>query len=120
MTSDELKERYAKDSDVYAEVFAKDGNDHEVFLDKNGTLRWKVNPSIELLFSLNQVVERPYIQVVDLNEFWTQWYKQGFTKNDPRVRKLYRDMGYSVSGYWEIFFWEVNNPIVDQWEGEND
>jgi hypothetical protein len=33
----------------------------------------------------------------------------GLNKNSEEVRKLYRDMGYSLSGYWEIFFWEVNN-----------
>jgi hypothetical protein len=33
----------------------------------------------------------------------------GLTKNSEEVRKLYHDMGYSLSGYWEIFCWEANN-----------
>jgi hypothetical protein len=37
------------------------------------------------------------------------FYKMGLTKNSEEVRKLYRDMCYSLSGYWEIFYWDMNN-----------
>jgi hypothetical protein len=42
----------------------------------------------------------------------------GLGKNDESVRKLYRDMGYSLSGYWEIFYWEMNNEDADQYRPE--
>ena len=32
-----------------------------------------------------------------------------FTKNSEEWRKLYRDIGYSLYGYWEIFYWDMNN-----------
>jgi hypothetical protein len=36
---------------------------------------------------------------------------RGLDKNCDEYRKVYRDIGYSLDGYWEIFYWEVNNPI---------
>jgi hypothetical protein len=26
-------------------------------------------------------------------------------------------MGYSLSGYWEIFYWEVNNEDAEDYHG---
>jgi len=43
--------------------------------------------------------------------------KMGLTKNSEPVRKLYRDMGYSLSGYWEIFYWDVNNEEAEDYHG---
>jgi hypothetical protein len=42
-------------------------------------------------------------------------YEKGYTKNSEIYRKLYRDMGYSLSGYWEVFYWDVNNEKVDEY-----
>lgn len=30
-------------------------------------------------------------------------------KNSEKYRALYRYIGYSLYGYWEIFYWKVNN-----------
>lgn len=46
----------------------------------------------------------------DLNKKWAEWTKLGLTKNSEEVRDYYRSIGYSLYGYWEIFYWEANNP----------
>jgi hypothetical protein len=28
---------------------------------------------------------------------------------------MYRDMGYSLYGYWEIFYWEMNNDYAQDY-----
>jgi hypothetical protein len=52
----------------------------------------------------------------DLNKKWEEWTKKGLTKNSEVVRKYYRDIGYSLYGYWEIFYWDVNNPIASEYK----
>ena len=122
MDSDKLKDHYSRISpDVYRKVFEKDGHDHEVYFDDQDTLRWRSNPSVDLINNMNEYDDEHLVKgdyVFDLNRFWQKWYQSGHTKNDSAVRRLYRDMGYSVHGYWEIFFWPVNNDIADEWEGE--
>jgi hypothetical protein len=44
------------------------------------------------------------------------FFKMGLTKNSEEVRKLYRDMGYSLSGYWEIFYWDMNNEDAHKYK----
>jgi hypothetical protein len=29
---------------------------------------------------------------------------------------MYRDMGYSLFGYWEMFYWEINNNIAHEYK----
>ena len=69
--------------------------EHEVVKDKNGNLRWKSQPSIEWAFEM---------RILDLNELPIK-----ADKSMPEYRKLYRDLGYSLFGYWEVFYWEMNN-----------
>ena len=94
MNNKQLKEHYAELSEEYAEVFEKDGLEDDIELVKD-VLRWKENPTVRLLVDSS---------AFDLNRFWAEWGHSGYTKNHPVVRKLYRDMGYSISGYWELFF----------------
>ena len=93
------REEVAKLSEDYAEIMARETHhEHEIIRDKNGTLRWKENPTV------NQILER-----VNLNDLWILLSTMGLDKNSEAIRNLYRDMGYSLSGYWEIFYWEANN-----------
>lgn len=90
----------------YKEIFeAESHHDHEVIEDQNGTFRWKEDPTV-----------RKIIDTGILNDLWVLFYKMGLTKNSEEVRKLYRDMGYSLSGYWEIFYWEVNNEDAEEYK----
>lgn len=107
LTSDELKEYFKNASPDYAEVLEKDGHDHE--LEMTGTVvRWKAKPDDHPCHS------------VDLNEYCIAMatkYGPNY-RNNLEYRQLYRDIGYSLFGYWEIFFWEANNEFADQWDGE--
>ena len=89
------------DVDSYKEIFDIEfHHNHEIIRDENGTVRWKGDPK------LNEMITK----TVNLNDLWyIMFFSMGLTKNSEEVRKLYRDMGYSLSGYWEIFFWEMNN-----------
>lgn len=91
------REEAAALAETYAEVLAQETHHtHELVYDEYGTLRWKANSSVKLLFK--------HGGVVNFNLFWEQ-----HGKKDEEMKQLYRDMGYSLCGYWEIFYWEVNN-----------
>jgi len=46
-------------------------------------------------------------------------YSIGLTKNSEEYRKLYRDIGYSLYGYWEIFYWEMNNEDASDYRADS-
>ena len=53
----------------------------------------------------------------DLNTRVADMLSRGITKNDEEWRNLYRSIGYSLSAYWEVFYWEMNNEIASEyWE----
>lgn len=74
-------------------------HEHPVIEDEHGTVRWKEDKVVSGLFKKD----------INLNHLWMLFMRMGLTKNSEEVRKLYRDMGYSLSGYWEIFYWDLNN-----------
>jgi hypothetical protein len=72
-------------------------HDHPI-VEIDGVYRWKQN------YSVRQLVDK-----CGLNELVELFYRLGYNKNSEIFRKMYRDMGYSLYGYWEIFYWEMNN-----------
>lgn len=103
----EIRRQDLMDIEDYAEIFSKESHHtHRVIEDDNGTPRWEEDP-----------VVRKTLDRVNLNDLWMLFMKMGLTKNSEPVRKLYRDMGYSLSGYWEIFYWEVNNEDAEDYHG---
>ena len=80
-------------------------HDHPIMEDENGTYRWKENVDTEKA-----------LEDISLNDLIPLLWSLGIDKNSELYRQLYRNMGYSLSGYWEIFFWEVNNPKADEYE----
>lgn len=97
------------DVDNYREMFNVEfHHNHEIIRDEQGTVRWKADPRISEMIT----------KTVNLNDLWYIFHTMGLTKNDEKVRKLYRDMGYSLSGYWEIFFWSWNNEDCDKYKKE--
>lgn len=91
--------------DLYQEIFEKESHhNHEIIKDEHGTLRWKRNDRVDKL-----------VDEVGLNGIMMLFYNLGLTKNSELIRKMYREMGYSLYGYWEIFYWEVNNPESDEY-----
>lgn len=75
---------------------------HEVVRDDHGVFRWKKNEDV------NELVDAS-----DLNEIIIALNRNGHGKNSEVYRKLYRNMGYSLYGYWEVFYWKVNNPEAE-------
>lgn len=93
-----IKRKKIKDK-TYREILdVETHHDHEIYKDEHGTLRWKENPAVTKL-----------LKSISLNDLCPLLTQLGYGKNSEVYRKLYRDMGYSLYGYWEIFYWEVNN-----------
>lgn len=85
--------------EVFGEIMRKEAHhDHEI-VDEGHGARWKEDPDVcELVDAMG-----------GLNNIVRLFFSLGITKNSEEWRKLYRDIGYSLYGYWEIFYWEVNN-----------
>ena len=91
---------------IYVEILNREPHDHIIIEDENEILRWKENKSIRDLFDL---------KILDLNQVVIGLYDKGFDKNSEIYRQLYRDLGYSLDGYWEVFYWDMNNPETDKY-----
>ncbi len=74
---------------------------HQIFEDQFGILRWV--PNIDYI---NSNINK------NLNEVVKEMLERGLDKNCEEYRKVYRYIGYSLIGYWDIFYWEFNNPIA--------
>jgi len=95
----------AKIADTYELVLSREEKDsHEIVLDKHSTLRWVANPDRE-----NEIMDS--FGAKDLNDLFTK----GVDKNDPIIRELYKCIGYSLYGFWEVFYWEVNNERANEY-----
>lgn len=77
---------------------------HQVFEDENGILRWVPDEIF-----INSIKNKNFNDVV------AELLLKGLDKNCEEYRKVYRDIGYSLNGYWEVFYWPENNPIADQY-----
>ncbi|MDB4301964.1 hypothetical protein N9924_00205 [bacterium] len=90
----------------YQNIFSKESHhDHEIIETDSGVLRWKKNPVVDFLVDFG-----------DLNEIVRELHNDGHDKNSELYRQLYRDMGYSLSGYWEVFYWDWNNEEAEEYE----
>ena len=90
----------------YAEVLEREELGHELYVSDHGTIRWVANPEKEQEI-MNEFGAR------DLNDL----FMKGADKNDPRIRELYKHIGYSLFGFWEVFYWEANNERTHQYQG---
>lgn len=91
--------------EIYREILdVETHHNHEIIKEENGTLRWKENPTV-----------RHILKNISLNDLCPLLNTLGYGKNSEVYRKLYRDMGYSLYGYWEIFFWEINNDNASEY-----
>lgn len=80
-------------------------HDHEIVKDAAGKFRWKEKEGVNKLLK----------QSLNLNDLWVLFYHLGCNKNSEIIRDLYRKMGYSLLGYWEIFYWETNNQLAEEY-----
>ena len=80
-------------------------HNHKIIRDKHGTIRWEKNDVVDILtdkMSLNNLCH--LLEVL------------GYGRNSEIYRKMYRSMGYSLSGYWEVFYWEANNEDAEEYK----
>ena len=88
----------------YKEIFDKEKHHNHKIVDDNGVYRWEENKG-----KTTRVEEKGLNSVVE------KMMEMGLNKNSEEWRALYRNMGYSLSGYWEVFFWDWNNSIADEY-----
>ena len=87
----------------YAEIMEKESHhNHEIIIDGNGIIRWKEDS-----------LSNHLLKKLPLNELTALLENIGHGKNSEVYRALYRSMGYSLSGYWEIFYWDWNNDEAE-------
>lgn len=95
--------------ETYREVLdIETHHDHVIVEDERGILRWKQNKEV-----------RDLVDKMNLNDIVELFSLLGYGKNSEIFRKMYRDMGYSLNGYWEIFYWEVNNENAADYKPNN-
>lgn len=83
----------------YVEMMKTESHhDHKIILDGHGTIRWKEDSFV-----------RRFTDGCNLNNIIAGFHDNGNGKNSEIYRELYRKMGYSLSGYWEVFYWDMNN-----------
>lgn len=93
-----------KSADQFNEVYKEaEAYKHKIII-KDGKPYWEQNS-----------VTRELVNTIGLNNIILLFAQLGITKNSEIYRKLYRDIGYSIFGYWEIFYWEANNPIAHEY-----
>jgi len=66
---------------------------HEIRINKHNQLEWK----------------EIHCDYDTINNDVRKMMLAGINKNDEIYRDYYRKLGYTLYGYWEIFYWEVNN-----------
>jgi hypothetical protein len=89
----------------YQEMLKTEAHHNHPIVLVDGVLRWQADPFICELY-----------KAIGLNEIVHQFYENGLNKNSEVWRELYRKMGYSLSEYWEIFYWEVNNESASEYK----
>lgn len=98
------EEVLANDEDnFYADILKYEAHhNHAIIQTDKGVWRWKENPGV-----------RDLLEKINLNDLVPLLYMLGYDKNSEVYRNLYRCMGYSLYGYWEVFYWEANNEDAD-------
>lgn len=95
----------ATESSEYAEILKKERHNHPIVRGNDNRLYWQENPEvIQARKNLN------------LNDIILLFLALGYDKNSEIYRQLYRDSGYSLFGYWEVFYWEANNPKAKKYK----
>ena len=92
----------------YKEILLREQHHKHEIVDVDGVIRWKENKRV------SEMVDR-----IGLNNILLLFEMLGYSKNSEIYRKLYRDIGYSLSGYYDVFYWEANNEEADEYNPEN-
>ena len=80
------------------EKWAKKTFDWEI--DADGTHRFVKKPIMSYL-----------CDKINLNLMWIDFQRENCSFSVEEFQQFYRDIGYSLCGYWEIWHWEVNQDF---------
>lgn len=98
------KEIIIERKDVLEPIFQKmlrteTHHTHEIIQSKNGVLRWKDNIDENDIESESKILR-------DIESNQDDFYSES-------MRELYRDLGYSLCGYWKMFYGMVDDENED-------
>lgn len=99
-------EEAASMGEEYQEVLEREFF-HPLHIDEHGTLRWFPDPDRE------QEIMKQF-GASDLNDLFGRCRAD---KNTDIIHELYKCMGYSLFGFWEVFYWEANNENANEYKG---
>jgi hypothetical protein len=92
----------------YAEILDNEKHhDHKIILDEYNVLRWEGNPEVIKM-----------ADEVGVNKLIIDLQNSGHTKSSEVYQKLYRDIGYSLCGYWDVFAYCNEEDCYDDEEDE--
>ena len=91
--------------DDYTEMMIKETHHNHKIVKTNNVLRWEGGKTVKDL-----------LKHVSLNDIIVSYHNEGITKNSDEYRELYRNMGCSLSCYWEVFYWDLNNPECNKYK----
>lgn len=81
---------------LYREILEKEiHHNHVIIEDEHGIIRWE--PNLDVM---------QFYQNISLDDLCPLLHCMGYGKNSEVYRKLYRDIGYSLSRYHEMFYEE--------------
>lgn len=95
------------DDEYYREILNRESHHDHKIINDNGVVRWEGN-HVEWMFNHRRF---------NLIELTIVLETMGYGRNSEVYRKLYRNMGYTLRGYWEVFYWDVNNEDCDDYVG---
>ena len=98
-----LSENLEPDSYIFPMLKELNNTPHKI-ISVNGSLRWEEDTSLGN---------------IDLNQITSDFYESDIDKNNEIWRNLYRRLGYSLYGYWEVFYWDANNIISSDYNYTN-
>ncbi len=79
-------------------------HDHLIEKDEDGTLRWTRN------YKVCEIVDK-----IGMENIFELFERLGANKNSELLRKMFRERGYTLFGYWELFYCETNNDIANEY-----
>lgn len=85
-------------NEEYREILDTETHHNHPIIFENNVYRWKQSKTV-----------RDIVDKVGLNDIIMLLLAMGYDKNSEVYRKLYRDIGISLFGYWEVFYWNANH-----------